>query len=174
MKYIGISLIHGIECCTPSFSLLISGGGAACVRRGCPHSNANSNTVPGVVFAKTVEAGCSGQPANVKTPALHRTYLCLRVLPSTMWEALESVTACQWQRDDLIQHCKIFFFFLLLLFFFLLFYFWLCLINLGTLVGSWQQACKVRFVHCSLSLMKWSVTGARKLGWSGLMWVSWW
>lgn len=118
---IGISLIHGIECCTPSFSLLISGGGAACVRRGCPHSNANSNTVPGVVFAKTGEAGCSGQPANVKTQALRRTYLCLRVLPSTMWEALESVTACQWQRDDLIQRCKIFFFYFIIFFFIILF-----------------------------------------------------
>lgn len=60
------------------------------------------------------------------------------------------------------------------IFYFILFYFWLCLINLATLGGSWQQPCKVRFVHCSLSLMKWSVSGARKLGWPGLMRVSWW
>lgn len=54
------------------------------------------------------------------------------------------------------------------------FYFRLCLINLGTQLGSWQPACKVRFVHCSLSLMKWRVSGARKLGCSGgrLLWVS--
>lgn len=55
------------------------------------------------------------------------------------------------------------------------FYFRLCLINLGTLLGSWQPACKVRFVHCSLSLMKWRVRDARKLDCLGgrLLWVSW-
>lgn len=146
-------------------SLLISGGGTVCAKRGCPHSNADSNTVPVVVFAKTEEGCCSGQPPNVKQELYTKHISASESFPApcdSSRQALESVTACQRLWNDLILHRKIFF------------YFWLCLINLGTLVGSWQQACKVRFVHCSLSLMKWSVSGARKLGWSGLMWVSWW